>query len=73
MKYAMMMAAALLFAAPAVAKADDCHGHWERRGERRIWIPERVVVVERPRPCPAPVVVVVPRRVTVIRPVRICR
>jgi hypothetical protein len=71
MKYAMMMAAALLFLAPSAARANDC-GHWEFRGPRRIWIPARVVVVERPRR----VVVVVPCRervVRVVRPVRFCR
>ncbi|HZU99442.1 MAG TPA: hypothetical protein VFF73_22225 [Planctomycetota bacterium] len=54
MKYAMLLAAGLLFAAPAAAKADDCVV--VRPRERRI------VVVERPRPCEPRVVVVEPCR-----------
>ena len=50
MKYAMLLATGLLFAAPAAAKADDCVV--VRPRERRI------VVVERPRPCDRRVVVV---------------
>jgi hypothetical protein len=62
MKYAMLLAAGLLFAAPTAAKADEIVIVKPR---------PRIVIVERPRPCPPRVVIVEPRRPHVF--VRICR
>jgi hypothetical protein len=65
MRYAMMLAAGLLFLAPAVARADDC----------RVIRPcdRRIVVVERPRPSVVIVERCRPRVRVVVRPVRFCR
>ncbi len=63
MKYVMLLAASLLFLAPATAKADELVIVRPRH---------RIVIVERPRP--RPVVLVAPcRPIRIVRPIRLCR